>query len=142
MSEKREKFSELHFLMGSYIFRRDNLLELVERELRLALPHIVPEDCLQPLDVVPGERAILDFAGDANNEGHKLLHGVDGVLVLVNAGQQLWNNSLAVPDLNISVLQVWWSDVRATNNKHGLIFLSITPTFYQYHTYIYRVKHR
>ena len=92
--------------MGSYIFRRDNLLELVERELRLALPHIVPEDCLQPLDVVPGERAVLDLAGDADNEGHKLLHGVDGVLVLVNAGQQLWNNSLAVPDLNISVLKL------------------------------------
>ena len=86
----------------SYIFGRNNLLELVECELRLALPHVVPEDCLQPLDVVPGERAILDFAGDANNEGHKLLHGVDGVLVLVNAGQQLWNNSLAVPDLAVS----------------------------------------
>ena len=121
MSEKREKFSELHFLMGSYIFRRDNLLELVERELRLALPHVVPEDCLQPLDVVPGERALLDFAGDADNEGHKLLHCVHGVLVLVNAGQQLWNNSLAVPDLNIFVLQVWWSDVRLSD-KHGFIF--------------------
>ena len=39
----------------SYIFGRNNLLELVECELRLALPHVVPEDCLQPLDVVPGE---------------------------------------------------------------------------------------
>ena len=105
----------------SYIFRRNNLLELVECEFCLALAHVVPEDGLQPLDVVLGERSVLYLAGDADNEGHELLHGVDRVLVLVNAGQQLWNNSLAVPDLNIFVLQVWWSDVRLSD-KHGLIF--------------------
>ena len=97
--------SSLRF--DSYIFRRNNLLELVECELRLALAHVVPEDGLQPLDVVPGECSVLDLAGDADYEGHELLHGVDRVLVLVNAGQQLWNNSLAVPDLSVvSVLGV------------------------------------
>ena len=84
----------------SYIFRRNNLLELVECELCLALPHVVPEDRLQPLDVVPGERSVLYLAGDADDEGHKLLQGVDRVLVLVNAGQKLGNDSLAVPDLS------------------------------------------
>ena len=99
----------------SYIFRRNNLLELVECEFCLALAHVVPEDGLQPLDVVLGERSVLYLAGDADNEGHELLHGVDRVLVLVNAGQQLWNNSLAVPDLSsVSVLGVK-CDVRLTN---------------------------
>ena len=92
----------------SYIFGRNNLLELVECELCLALPHVVPEDRLQPLDVVPGEGAVLHLAGDADDEGHKLLQGVDCVPVFVNAGQKLGNNSLAVADLSISVLQVWW----------------------------------
>ena len=93
--------------VDSYVFRRNNLLELVQCKLCLALPHVVPEDGLQPLDVVPGECSVLDLAGDADYEGHELLHGVDRVLVLVNAGQQLWNNSLAVPDLSsVSVLGV------------------------------------
>ena len=111
-------FSEIHSLREecgeSYIFRRNNLLELVECELRLPLPHVVPEHGLQPLDVVLGERSVLYLAGDADDEGHKLLHGVDRVLVLVNAGQQLWKNSLAVPDLSFSVLGVT-CDVRWAN---------------------------
>ena len=112
---RRENNSVIFILSCySYIFRRNDLLELVQCELCLSLPHVVPEDGLQPLDVVPGERSVLDLAGDADDEGHKLLHGVDGVLVLVNAGQKLGKNSLAVPDLSVSVLGVA-TDARRTN---------------------------
>ena len=36
----------------SYIFRWHNFLELVQSELLLALPHVLPEDLLQPGDVL------------------------------------------------------------------------------------------
>ena len=97
------------------ILWRDDLLELVEGELRLSLPHVVPEHFLQPLDVFPGQGPVLPnnnnnynkqynvhishLVGDADNEGHDLLHGVDCIVVLVNAGQELGQNSPAVPDL-------------------------------------------
>ena len=43
----------------TYIFRRNDLLELVERELSLTLAHIVPEDRLKPLNVLPGKSSVL-----------------------------------------------------------------------------------
>ena len=43
----------------SYIFRWHNFLELVQSELLLALPHILPEDLLQPGDVLLIENSSL-----------------------------------------------------------------------------------
>ena len=43
----------------SYIFRWHNFLELVQSELLLALPHVLPEDLLQPGDVLLIENSSL-----------------------------------------------------------------------------------
>ena len=45
--------------MSTDIFGRNNLLELLEGELCLPLAHIIPEDCLQPLDVLPSQGSVL-----------------------------------------------------------------------------------
>ena len=42
----------LNLLSSTYIFGWHNLLKLVESELLLALAHVLPEDLLQPGDVV------------------------------------------------------------------------------------------
>ena len=46
-------------VVWSYIFRWHNFLELVQSELLLALPHILPEDLLQPGDVLLVENSSL-----------------------------------------------------------------------------------
>ena len=43
----------------SYIFRWHNFLELVQSELLLALPHVLPEHLLQPGDVLLVENSSL-----------------------------------------------------------------------------------
>ena len=52
----------------SYIFRWHNFLELVQSELLLALPHILPEDLLQPGDVLLVENSSLPASGEDENE--------------------------------------------------------------------------
>ena len=48
----------------SYIFRWHNFLELVQSELLLALPHVLPEDLLQPGDVLLVENSSLPARRD------------------------------------------------------------------------------
>ena len=48
----------------SYIFRWHNFLELVQSELLLALPHILPEHLLQPGDVLLVENSFLPARRD------------------------------------------------------------------------------
>lgn len=77
-------------IFDTYIFGRNDLLELVERELSLTFAHIVPEDGLKPLNILPGKSSVLSkiikfyisqrkahtvshLAGDADDEGHELL---------------------------------------------------------------------
>ena len=55
----------------SYIFRWHNFLELVQSELLLALPHVLPEDLLQPGDVLLVENSSLPA-----RRGETLLLGV------------------------------------------------------------------
>ena len=57
----------------SYIFRWHNFLELFQSELLLALPHILPEDLLQPGDVLLIENSSLPAVhrvqkGDINSK--------------------------------------------------------------------------
>ena len=47
----------------SHIFGGHNLLELLEVELSLAIAHVVPEDGLQPLDALLGDRPVWAAAG-------------------------------------------------------------------------------
>ena len=103
-----------------YIFRRDNLLELLERELGLALAHVVPEHLLEPLDVLLGQGPVLaeggahqvthchynankdsHFARQADEESHELLHSVDCILIFVDASQQSRQHSSRNPNLEI-----------------------------------------
>ena len=48
----------------SYIFRWHNFLELVQSELLLALPHVLPEHLLQPGDVLLVENSSLPASGE------------------------------------------------------------------------------
>ena len=48
----------------SYIFRWHNFLELVQSELLLALPNILPEHLLQPGDVLLVENSFLPARRD------------------------------------------------------------------------------
>ena len=52
----------------SYIFRWHNFLELVQSELLLALPHVLPEHLLQPGDVLLVENSSLPASGEDENE--------------------------------------------------------------------------
>ena len=102
----------------SYIFRWHNFLELVQSELLLPLPHVLPEDLLQPGDVLLVEHASLPatkpitnpFAiachhlqrvGDDDHEGHDLLDGGHVILVPVDAAHQLCPHTSTRPDLGI-----------------------------------------
>ena len=90
----------------THILWRDNLLELLERELGLSGAHVIPEDLLQPLDVLPGQKPVpaagetgqindchynvnqhSHFARQADEESHELLHSIDCILIFVDASQ-------------------------------------------------------
>ena len=101
----------------SYIFRWHNFLELVQSELLLALPHILPEHLLQPGDVLLVENPFLPARREEimmqygnllqdlqrvryhNNKGHELLHRGVVVAVLVNATHQLRHHASTGPNL-------------------------------------------
>ena len=83
----------------SYIFRWHNFLELVQSKLLLALAHVLPEDLLQPGDVLLVEYSSLQRVGYHNNKGHELLNGGVVVAVLVNAAHQLRDDTPTRPDL-------------------------------------------
>ena len=74
----------------AHIFRWNDLLELVECELGLALPHVVPEDRLQPLDILPGESPVLSTEQSLSLESSL---GLQSHILLVRLMMKAMNSS-------------------------------------------------